>query len=234
MKRLAIITGDSKGLGKALAETLFKESFDIIGLSRSSIEDCPYKHFSVDLLDHKKVQSLLDSIKFEEYDEVFLIHNAALLNPMGLLQNAKSHEVVKHVELNLSVPLILNSWFAKALEYLRARKVIISISSGAALRAYPGWAAYCSTKAGIEMMTKVIKEEQLGKEYPIEVWNYNPGVMDTDMQAIIRTYSEVDFPNIKKFQGLHAEGKLKDPYLVAKDLTEKMLIQQESGATLNF
>ena len=234
MKKLAIVTGDSKGFGKAIVETLLEESFDVVGLSRSEVKTSAYKHFSVDLLDHKKVQSLLDSLSFEDYEEVFLIHNAAFLEPMGIIKGAKAHQMVKHVELNLTVPLVLNSWFCKLLEHLEARKTIISISSGAALRAYPGWAAYCSTKAGIEMMTRVIAEEQTQSERPIEIWNYNPGVMDTDMQAVIRTHTEMDFPNIKKFQDLHKEDKLKDPYEVAKDLVKKMESPQESGTTVVF
>jgi NAD(P)-dependent dehydrogenase (short-subunit alcohol dehydrogenase family) len=62
---------------------------------------------------------------------------------------------------------------------------IVNVSSGAAARPIPGWSAYCAAKAGLDMFTQVVALEV--QDSNIRVNALYPGLVDTDMQADIRS-----------------------------------------------
>jgi NAD(P)-dependent dehydrogenase (short-subunit alcohol dehydrogenase family) len=87
-------------------------------------------------------------------------------------------------EDNLAVN-ILGPFFLvqAALSHLRQYQGrVINVSSGAAVKATPGWSAYCVSKAGINHFTRMMAAE----EPEITTVALRPGVVDTEMQATIR------------------------------------------------
>jgi benzil reductase ((S)-benzoin forming) len=74
------------------------------------------------------------------------------------------------------------------------------VSSGAARTVYPGWAAYCSGKAAVDQLTRVVAAEEA--DAGLRALAVAPGVVDTDMQAEIRATPEADFPALPRFLGL--------------------------------
>jgi NAD(P)-dependent dehydrogenase (short-subunit alcohol dehydrogenase family) len=86
---------------------------------------------------------------------------------------------------------------------------ILFVSSGAAHRTVRGWAVYSATKRGAETFF-----DTLAAEAPdVTVVNVNPGVMDTEMQTVIR---EAAFPERARYVGLYERGELPDPVDVAR------------------
>ncbi|MDT5036284.1 MAG: hypothetical protein QOE03_1469, partial [Micromonosporaceae bacterium] len=139
--------------------------------------------------------------------EVVLINNAATIAPIGAITGLAPAAVAAAVTVNLTAPMVLTTAFLAA----RPSGVdtrILYISSGAAHRVVDGWSVYSATKRGAEMFFDAVAV-QVPDAYVV---NVNPGVMDTPMQAVLRsaTFDERD-----RYVGLYERGELRDPDLVA-------------------
>ena len=64
--------------------------------------------------------------------------------------------------------------------------VVINVSSGAAANPLVGWSAYCASKAGLSILTRVLAVEECDAR-GIRVYGFLPGLVDTEMQAFNRT-----------------------------------------------
>ena len=90
------------------------------------------------------------------------------------------------------------------------------MSSGAAYAPVSGWAAYCSSKAGLDMFAKVADEDL--RPFGFRVFSIAPGKVDTEMQAEIREAKAEDFPALERFQAYFHQGELADSKIVASQL----------------
>jgi NAD(P)-dependent dehydrogenase (short-subunit alcohol dehydrogenase family) len=112
--------------------------------------------------------------------------------------------------------------------------VFANISSGAALYGYGGWTLYCAAKAGLENFIRALATEQKMEAHPFIAVNINPGVMDTEMQALIRATSAADFPDVGRFVHRKEQGELALPDGVAAAIMR--IVESaalESGARYN-
>ena len=92
---------------------------------------------------------------------------------------------------------------------------VVNLSSGAAVRAIPGMAAYCSTKAALRMAGMVAAAED---DADLAILSYGPGTVDTEMQLAARSAPLKEFPSAPMFRRFHAEGRLAAPKLPAADI----------------
>ena len=98
------------------------------------------------------------------------------------------------MDVNVTGTLHGSSVFA---EHVRSRPgdgVLVNISSGAAVKPYEGWAAYCVPKAAVEQLTRVVALEEAAPRPARGAVALSPGLVDTDMQAAIRASDEASFP----------------------------------------
>ena len=243
--KLAMVTGVRRGLGKALVEALGSTGkYRIVGCSRGphpflEQKDLNFFYFQTDLSCGQRWLGDFDTMWEKEgegqnFQEIVLINNAARLEPIGPLEKVAPHQLRNHLELNLITPMLINQWLLQKTQHFRGRVVSVGISSGAATRAYGGWSAYCTSKAANLMMSQclALEEIQRGKKSlrQFEIWDFNPGVMDTRMQDLIRSKNEETFPHLKKFIQLKDENLLKNPRSVAERLVELLGQPQESGS----
>lgn len=219
------ITGTSRGLGKAFAEYLLENPSNVvIGIARQkTIEHKNYNHFYLDLSDVNE----LSNFKFELHanaKKIYLINNAGMLGfikPVGKLDAAI---IAKSYTLNLIAPSILTNEFINCYETTDAEKVIVNISSGAGKYPVDGWATYCASKAGLDMFSKVVDEEQKVRAEHAEtsihkgfkIFSIAPGVVDTQMQDEIRKASKADFSNLEKFINYKVNNELKSPLEISR------------------
>lgn len=223
-----IITGASKGLGEKLVDKLLAEGHKVIGVSRSGHathkNDENYTELNMDLSSASDVKSLIDRaclhIEAEEATGIYLINNAGGLDPIGPVGSLDPDAIMNSLTLNIAAPMILSNAFVQAFEGMECRRRILTVSSGAGKRPISGWNAYCVGKAGVDMMIRSIGLEQ--GEDGIGAISFGPGIMDTDMQAQIRSQEEADFKDVEMFRGFKTDGVLRKPEDVA-DLLIKVL-----------
>jgi len=98
------------------------------------------------------------------------------------------------------------------------KKKIFNISSGAAINPYESWSMYCSSKAGLDMMTKVVSKEQKEIKSGVKIVSIYPGVVDTDMQAEVRNTSPKNFKSVQRIIDFYENGELFTSEQVAKKI----------------
>ncbi|MDC2866546.1 (S)-benzoin forming benzil reductase [Bacillus sp. BP-3] len=227
--RYVIVTGTSRGLGEAIALQLLEQGTKLISISRNQNEQLmkqaqhfnnPFDFYSFNLQEIHQIESLMEKI-FSTIDvttvsSIHLINNAGMLAPMKPLERSESEQLIANVHVNLVAPMLLSSAFMKHTKDWNVDKRIINISSGAAQNPYFGWGAYCTTKAGVNMLTKCIALEETDKKYPVKVISFAPGVVDTEMQTEIRQTPKEDFIQVERFLSLKENDHLLSPNYVAK------------------
>lgn len=221
MMKLALVTGASRGLGRAVAEELLKRDYEVINFSRTRANDASFRQIEVDLSDGPSTLAALEQVGplIEQADSLLVVQNAALIEPIHRAGQLNTNELTAHVQANLLAPmLITNAVLAYDLPVS-----LIHVTSGAAKRPISGWSAYCATKAGLDHFTETVALELTGTEHRAAL--FNPGVMDTSMQASIRSSSKEAFRDVEQFQAYVAEGRLRAPETVARVLVEQMVDQ---------
>jgi benzil reductase ((S)-benzoin forming) len=220
-----IVTGTTKGLGRALLEAILARGDQALTLSSAPDFKAP-KHVNLqsDLADldtlPARLDALLDEVTAAVPERLVLINNAGTLAPLAPLEGAPADRIARAFGVNLTAPAMLIARFLNRTEKLTLPRRIINISSGAATAPYAGWACYCGAKAGLEMLTRCVAQEQSRRANPVHICAVAPGVLDTDMQRQVRETPANRFPRREKFIRLHAAGALADPLAVALRLLE--------------
>lgn len=217
-KNFAIITGTSRGLGKALAISLLNDGYKVWGLSRSStIIHKDYEHIKMDLSNITAI-SKIALPKIPSPGKIILINNAGSLGLVKYIGMNDDEILANTIDVNLTAPILLTNKFLKTYSDLKAEKIIINISSGAANNPVDGWGAYCSTKAGLDMFSKVTQLEQEILNSGVRIFSIAPGIIDTAMQEQIRKTDEANFIRRKTFIGYYENKELKPPGEIAKKI----------------
>jgi len=124
------------------------------------------------------------------------------------------------------MPIYLSGLFLELTKIWEGARVIANISSGAALRPIDGWSMYCTSKSGLKMFSDCLS----GEKNEVKTLNFNPGVMDTNMQSTIREQEEGNFSRVSEFRELKEKNRLAPTDKVAmcliKLLREHDLIQK--------
>lgn len=218
MKSLLILTGHTKGLGKAILDKfLLLEDFQVVAISRTGLDSSHVRltETQMDLNDLAGLEANLPQIFPKgDFDKVILINNAGWIGEVKPVGKLHPKGIRQAMNLNLLAPMILTDAFVKAYSNLECEKLICNISSGAAHKHLPGWAAYCSSKAGLAMFSKVAAEDL--KEKGFRVFSLAPGIIDTEMQAEIRMADKYDFPALERFTKYKSEGQLSSAAEVAE------------------
>lgn len=231
MKTMTIITGASRGLGLALARASLRPMDTVVTLERNPVNtltaeaknlECEFVQFSADLVDLSAGITLLNWWLSEDevakFDRICLINNAGVLGPVGPIENAEPQEIADCMKVNFESPALLISTFLKLTENSGCDRRIMNISSGAARKSVPGWTLYCSTKAGLDRLSATIAADEAQKPNGAKICAIAPGVVNTDMQEMIRNSNETDFPTVQKFIDLYANNELTDPDTCARQL----------------
>lgn len=229
----AIVTGVSRGLGAAIAELLLEAGIHVIGISRTGNEHlCKvakdynriYKHYACDLSKPEEVEKSIDLILDEVFktdpSTLYLINNAAVVTPVNQAMKVKESELIDHMRVNMLAPMILTNRCLKKVEASDAYFIAVQLTSGAAVNPLFGWSAYSSSKAAITMYTKAVALEQQQLDTGNKIIAFDPGMMDTPMQEVIRTSSYEAFREVDRFKKYKEESMLQNPSYVAGILVD--------------
>jgi benzil reductase ((S)-benzoin forming) len=217
------ITGTSRGIGEALAkELLIDKKNYVLGFSRNqSIEESNYSHKHIDLSNIDSITNF-DFPNVPNAESICLVNNAGTLGDIKYFGNLSDENLAHTMVTNFVAPIVLSNKFMRKYKDVANRKTIINLGSGASKTAYDGWGAYCASKAGLEMITKVIAKEQDILNTGFQIYNIAPGVVDTKMQESIRESNPDDFSHLDKFLELKKENGLYQAKDVAVKLVELM------------
>ena len=173
----ALITGASRGIGRAIAEDLGKDHHIYAGASKDAsgiVSALPSAEpFEADLTDTDAI--LEAAAKIEELDVLVLAAGVMDGGPLEELTDDKWREMM---EVNLFAPVTLTRALLPALR--RSSGLIIAINSGAGFHGMAENSAYCASKFALRGFTESLAQEEAGK---VRVTSLHPGRTDTDMLA---------------------------------------------------
>jgi NAD(P)-dependent dehydrogenase (short-subunit alcohol dehydrogenase family) len=214
--KVVVITGASRGLGRGMAQEMAKLGchLGLCARSDSAIEGVEAVTAQADVTDEAAVASFADSV-IEAYGRIDLwINNAGVLEPIKFLRDLSTDELMAHLAINIGGVVNGTKVFAAHLNEQRRDGVLINISSGAALKGYAAWGAYCAGKAAVDRLSECADlEEEHMRAYAVA-----PGVVDTDMQRTIRSKTPEEFPMVEKFHQLVRDDAFNSPAFVARSL----------------
>ncbi len=185
---VALVTGGSAGLGRALAHALADDGWTVVvdGRDPARLAEAADRPGIVpvpgDVTDADHRAALVAAVRARGSLDL-LVHNASTLGPLGRdtwLPELGSVTVddLQHVwRTNLGAPLVLTTQLLDDL--VASRGVLVGISSDAAVEHYPGWGLYGASKAGLDhLMLTFAAENDAVTAYAVD-----PGDMRTQMHA---------------------------------------------------
>ena len=212
---LAVITGASRGIGAAIATVAAASGAIVAGCNRSPSSTAATHGLTADL---SEPESWVAFARW--YDELVdriaparcvVIHNAATLTPIGFAGEIDPEGYRANVLLNSAAPQVLGSSVIATATRTRVPTILVQLSSGAGKSPYAGWSSYCASKAAVDMWVRSVGLEQRERGDLVRTLAIAPGVVATAMQAEIRASEGSAFPDVERFQSMHAEGGLSDP-----------------------
>ncbi len=180
---VALITGASRGLGRATARALASRGWSLVADARGeddlagALRGFPdVDAIAGDVTNPGHRADLTAAVQRLGRLDV-LVNNASSLGPSPLppLRRYELGELRGVYETNVLAPLALIQLLTGPLE--AAGGAIINVSSDAAVEAYPGWGGYGSSKAALDQITAVLAAEESG----LRCYAFDPGDMRTDM-----------------------------------------------------
>ena len=225
-----LITGGGTGIGRALAGRFADKGWRVtivgrrLNLLQEVARDYPDK-ISIISADVGSIQDRQKIVSEAKGTLDLLVHNAAVLGPVGPILDQSPEDWKSHMATNVEGPLFLTQ---ALLPNLVENSRVIHISSGAAHQGIPGWGMYCTSKAALFMLGQLLKDELAQRN----IWfgSVRPGIVDTPMQAEIRALEPEDFPMVEQFRQYKATGALVTSELVAQYL--EWLLLEVSGPQL--
>lgn len=227
---LCLITGGSRGLGKDLTTRYREAGWTVREFSRSGVGET---HVDADFSRRETAIDAMDAEMRElagsGWDEVVLILNAGQIGPVGPLASSAPRDWWQSLDVNLTLNVSAAGLFQAHFQASKGRKTLALISSGAAVHGIEGWGLYCLAKAGLERLVESMAAEQAYREHPIGAVSIDPGLMDTDMQADIRTVNKDRFHDVGRFIQYRDSGALKPTASVAAAVERILAHDYESG-----
>lgn len=184
--RVALVTGGSRGFGRALAAALAQAGWRVVidGRDAARLESAhaampnrdAVTFIAGDIADAEHRQRLAEAVAGEGGLDL-LVNNASVLgpSPQPALADYPLPDFERVYAVNVTAPLALFQLVRGDLETRGG--CVVNVSSDAAVGAYEGWGGYGSSKAALDQLTAI-----LGAEHPrLRVYAFDPGDMNTDM-----------------------------------------------------
>ncbi len=225
---LYIVTGASRGLGRALVEQLIAPDRMLLTISRrpdhtleatAAMKGARLEQWALDLTHAvgaaARLEAWLHAQSRDRFAQATLINNAGLLGKVGPIDASDAETLAAVIRVGLEAPLALTSAFLRATRGWQAQRHVLNVSSGAGRRPIAGWAAYCAAKAGLDHFSRVTALDEQRQPNPARIVSLAPGVIDTDMQGELRASDPAGFPDIEQFRQLKSSGQLATPEAAA-------------------
>ena len=190
--RVAIITGGSRGIGRAIAQCLAEDGASVVvsGLDPARLEaatkelegfGAPVLGVVADVARREDVERLVDQTK-DRFARIDVLVNNAGITRDALLVRMKDEDWDRVLDVNLRGAFLMTRAVAKVMMRQKGGR-IINIASAAGAMGNPGQANYSAAKAGLIGLTKAVAREL--SRWGILVNAVAPGLIETDMAAAL-------------------------------------------------
>ena len=233
MNKLLVITGGTKGIGKALVMLFAKKNFDIITCSRNQDDleqlklEVSEKHkeigisvFKADLRKRQDVDNFVDHVKSENRSVDVLINNVGVFLP-GQIHDEPEGTLKKMIETNLYSAYDLTRGL---IGDMMKRKIghIFNICSTASIEPYVNGGSYCISKFALYGMSKVLREEM--KPHNVRVTAVLPGA------TLTASWDGVDIPQERFMKAEDVASAIWNAYkMSSQTVLEELILRPQLG-----
>jgi NAD(P)-dependent dehydrogenase (short-subunit alcohol dehydrogenase family) len=212
-KRIIVITGVTRGIGRAMAEEFVRRGHTVLGCARSrpALEElrrlapAPHDFTEADVASDEKVEAWATRVLKSHGPPDLLLNNAGLINRNAPLWKVKAEEFGAVIDVNIKGTANTIRHFAPAM-IERGHGVIVNFSSGWGRSTDAEVAPYCATKWAIEGLTQSLAQELPAGMAAVAL---NPGIIDTDMLRSCFGGSASSFPSPTEWAGVAVPFLLK-------------------------
>ena len=173
---MMVVTGASKGLGRAICERLIKRKIDVFGLARN-VESVPFSSMNCDVSSYDSVKEVVQHLKRAGIKVTGLV-NAAGIASMNLAVTTPQSVAQKIINTNLLGTIYCCQLFAP-LMLKNKRGLIINFSTIAVALGLKGESVYAASKAGVEGFTRSFAREMA--DFNVNVNCIAPGPINTSL-----------------------------------------------------
>jgi len=198
-----VITGVTRGLGRAMAEGFIARGHTIVGCGRSrdmigelrQRHGPPHDFESLDVATDWQVQAWATRVLKTTGTPDLLLNNAALMNRNAPLWKLSADEFDPVIDVNIKGVTNVLRHFLPAM-VARRSGVVVNFSSGRGRSTAPEVAPYCATKYAIEGLTLALAQELPSDMAAVPL---NPGIIDTEMLRESFGDSAGSYPSAKEW-----------------------------------
>ena len=213
-RKLALVTGASGGIGRAISEKLSEMGFVVYGAGRSfkEEEELSFITVSLDLRDRKASEEFFRKLKMEGKLSA-LVHSAGVAY-YGFHESLNAEKITEMTEVNFTIPLSITQYFLRDLKEEKGH--VFFISSVTALHENGYGAAYGATKAGLLSFARSLFVEN--RKSGLKVHSILPDMTDSNL------YRNADF----------TVGENTESYLLPSDVASAVetILRQREGVVL--
>lgn len=179
--KVAVVTGGSRGIGRAIVERFLEEGAKVYALSRSQGEENGSIFRKCDVSDESSISSVIAEILSENEGIDILVNNAGITRD-GLMMRMKSEDWDAVLEVNLKSAFLASR---ETMRHMIKRRTgsIINITSIVGKIGNAGQANYSASKAGLIGLTKSLAREIAGRN--VRVNAVAPGFIETGMTGAL-------------------------------------------------
>ncbi len=185
MAKHVVITGCTRGLGRAMVTEFAAAGWTVAGCGRSTETisalraEYPAPHYfqSANVADEEDVMNFCEEVLQRHGPPDFLLNNAGVINHSNPIWEVPAKEFSKVIDVNIKGPASMMRHLIQPMMY-RGSGVIVNFSSGWGRSTSPEVAPYCASKFAIEGLSQAVAQETKGA---VAVVALNPGIIDTEM-----------------------------------------------------
>ena len=214
---MIVVTGASKGLGRAICERLLEKGFEVFGIARN-IEGLPFPSMACDVSSYEQVKAVSQKLKKDGVTITGLI-NAAGIASMNLAVTTPASVAENIINVNLLGTIYCCQNFAPLMLRNKAGS-IVNFSTIAVVLGLKGESIYAASKAGVEGFTRSFAREMA--DFNVKVNCIAPGPIDTNL---LKGITSIQIQNIVSQQIIPKQFTLS----AVSDLVE-ILLDERSGA----
>lgn len=230
MNKTIVVTGGTKGIGRAIVERFIKEGFDVLTCARNaedleelrmlSSDNARIHTFQADLSKKDQVSAFAAFVKEQSSDVDILVNNTGFFSP-GQIHNEPEGTLEATIETNVYSAYNLTRALVSDMISKRSGH-IFNICSVASITAYTNGGSYCISKFALLGMSKVLREEL--KPFEIRVTSVLPGA------TLTNSWAGVDIPAERFIKPEDVAEMIWATYVLSKgSVVEEILIRPQLG-----